>query len=167
MEYSSLYCFRCPIIRTIQQKHPLLVRVIMVRLSNDKSVYLPGLQIENKVDQEIRDIHDSTGFRSQPPFIVDHTDVKVRVTLPHELILCHGVIRRKWANIIKNYAVQLLAVSSPVDKRGTDLDIPRQGLKSLRFGSRIAAIRAFFVDNLGSRPGLVHKMLLASTPARA
>jgi hypothetical protein len=53
--------------------------VTMVLLSErQKSVSCsPGTQINNKVNKDIRDIHDSMGQGSKPPFTVDHADGQV------------------------------------------------------------------------------------------
>jgi len=50
--------------------------VIMVLLNErENSVcHSPGTQISNKVNKDIRDVHDAMGIGSRPPFTVDHAN---------------------------------------------------------------------------------------------
>jgi hypothetical protein len=51
--------------------------VILVFLGREESASVAGTPIANKVNNDIRTIHDATGPGSRPPFVVDHKDGKV------------------------------------------------------------------------------------------
>jgi len=51
--------------------------VISVFLHRNESANIAGGLIANQVNKELRDLHNSTGPGSQPPFIVDHANGKV------------------------------------------------------------------------------------------
>jgi len=51
--------------------------VITVFLSKKESASIAGGPIANKVNEEIRSLHDATGLGSKPPFFTDHANGKV------------------------------------------------------------------------------------------
>lgn len=51
--------------------------VISVFLGKNESVTVAGPQLMNKVNGDIRAIHNATGPGSRPPFVVDHSEGKV------------------------------------------------------------------------------------------
>ncbi|POR36999.1 Uncharacterized protein TPAR_02801 [Tolypocladium paradoxum] len=48
--------------------------VISVFLHQKESVSDAGKMLENKVNKDLRSLHNSTGLGSRPPFTVDHAD---------------------------------------------------------------------------------------------
>ncbi|KAK6211160.1 hypothetical protein QIS74_10424 [Colletotrichum tabaci] len=51
--------------------------VISVFLGQKESAGIAGMPMANKVNSDIRALHNSTGPGSRPPFFVDHADGKV------------------------------------------------------------------------------------------
>jgi hypothetical protein len=51
--------------------------VISVFLSQKESASIAGRPIANKVNRDIRALHNATGPGSRPPFFVDHADGQV------------------------------------------------------------------------------------------
>lgn len=51
--------------------------VISVFLSQQESASIAGRPMANKVNSDIRALHNATGLGSRPPFFVDHADGKV------------------------------------------------------------------------------------------
>jgi len=51
--------------------------VISVFLGRHEKASIAGKPMENKVNNDIRALHDATGLGSRPPFIVDHAEGKV------------------------------------------------------------------------------------------
>ncbi|KAI0381490.1 hypothetical protein F5Y04DRAFT_62441 [Hypomontagnella monticulosa] len=46
--------------------------VVMVYFNNNTKAMAAPKLIEDKVNEEVRDIHDNTGLGSQPPYAIDH-----------------------------------------------------------------------------------------------
>lgn len=59
--------------------------VIIVFLSTTESAQAASKLLEDRINQEVRDIHGSHTAGVQPPFIVDHTSGKILATPAHEL----------------------------------------------------------------------------------
>ncbi|KAJ2904252.1 uncharacterized protein MKZ38_008463 [Zalerion maritima] len=50
--------------------------VVSVFLHGKETVWPAGRQMENRVNKDVRNLHNSMGWGSQPPFTVDHADGK-------------------------------------------------------------------------------------------
>lgn len=61
--------------------------VVWVFFGRDERANVAGKPMENKVNNDIRALHDATGLGSRPPFVVDHADGKVPVYLNPRTII--------------------------------------------------------------------------------
>lgn len=55
--------------------------VVCVFFGRNEKAIRAGKPLENKVNKDIRALHDKTGLGSRPPFVIDHANGKVPVYL--------------------------------------------------------------------------------------
>lgn len=83
---------------TAHQADQVDLPVISVFFGKKESIRAAGRPMANKVNADIRAIHNSTGLGSRPPFAVDHADGKVPFYDHPRSSYTHRISRRQDMN---------------------------------------------------------------------